>query len=510
MAKNIVVFSDGTGQEGGAVSNTNVYKTFQMIESRSDRQISFYDRGLGIGILEVLSSVTGFGISRNILECYRFIYDNFSDGDKIFLFGFSRGAATVRSLAGFIDLFGILPASRPDLIEKAYEIYEISDETERLERADDFVQNNSNLWCDVHFMGVWDTVAALGVPWRAVSMVLDKVPFSRHTFHDFKLSKRVKHARHAIAIDDKRKTFHPIPWREDLVEDDQTLKQVWFAGMHTDVGGGYKEHELSDVPFVWMLREAIQEGLRIYARHEVECFPSEQGEMHDSRSGWARLFREAERNCPPPEWLKNGMPTVHESVIERAANNESYKPWVLNGDYQPAPRRNDVQELTNVLEQLEEYLKGLDRAAVEARRDALQGSDALRDLRVRLDMELRIAHALVPRGKPEGREDKKGSRTLAKRKQRRRERGKDRGDLFTQARKLIAGIEALDAKLQMKNGDWEEIKPLKEDVDAKSMKLYGYYLDKLIDEAYAKGAPINHRSVPFGPIMDVREPLPRS
>jgi uncharacterized protein (DUF2235 family) len=487
MTKNIVVFSDGTGQEGGAGNNTNVYKTFQMIESRSDRQISFYDRGLGIGAREVISSVTGAGISRNILECYRFIYDNFSDGDKIFLFGFSRGAATVRSLAGFIDLFGILPASRPDLIAKAYKIYEISNETKRLKRADDFVQNNSNLWCDVHFLGVWDTVAALGVPSKTVGVVLDKLPFGRHTFHDFKLSKRVKNARHAIAIDDERRTFHPIPWREDLVEEDQTLKQVWFAGMHTDVGGGYDDHGLSDVSFTWMLREAIQEDLRIYARHEVECFPKESAEMNDSRSGLARLFRKAERKCPPSKWLKNGKPTVHESVIMRKNQVESYQPWILNSNYESAPWRKDVQELTKILEQLVTHLKGIDRTAVETYGGALQDGDSLRDLRVKLDMELRIAHALVPRGKPEVQEK---PATLARQKELRRQRGEYRGEFNVHSRELIEDIEALDAKLQMESRNWQEINLLKKDVDDKMIALYKYYLVRMFDFSLYSGDTI--------------------
>ena len=126
MGKNIVVFSDGTGQDGGTRHNTNVYKLFNLILDRSERQISFYDPGFGTGLRKATGNITGRGFSKNVIQCYEFIFQNFEEGDKVFLFGFSRGAATVRSLTGFIHLFGILPKSRGKLIEKAWNIYKIT------------------------------------------------------------------------------------------------------------------------------------------------------------------------------------------------------------------------------------------------------------------------------------------------------------------------------------------------------------------------------------------------
>ncbi len=123
MAKNIVVFSDGTAQEGGKGNNTNVYILFNMIEDRTPNQIAFYDRGLGTGWRKITGSTFGAGISKNIQECYEFIFENYQADDQIYLFGFSRGAFTVRSLSGFINLFGILPKSRRELIKEAYKIY---------------------------------------------------------------------------------------------------------------------------------------------------------------------------------------------------------------------------------------------------------------------------------------------------------------------------------------------------------------------------------------------------
>ena len=131
MGKNIVVFSDGTGQDGGTRHNTNVYKLFNLILDRSARQISFYDPGLGTGFRKLTGNVMGRGFSKNVRQCYEFIFENYQAGDKIFLLGFSRGAATVRSLAGFIDLFGILPRSRTKLIDEAWKIYKIGNDEKR-------------------------------------------------------------------------------------------------------------------------------------------------------------------------------------------------------------------------------------------------------------------------------------------------------------------------------------------------------------------------------------------
>ena len=160
MGKNIVVFSDGTNQDGGRGYNSNVYKLFNMIEDRTDRQIAFYDRGLGTGWRKATGSVFGAGISHNILECYEFIFSEFNAGDQIFLFGFSRGATTIRSLSNFIHLFGILPRSRPELIRRAYKIYK--NRNKRTKRAAEFVSRHHTMWARVKFLGAWDTVAALG------------------------------------------------------------------------------------------------------------------------------------------------------------------------------------------------------------------------------------------------------------------------------------------------------------------------------------------------------------
>jgi len=208
--KNIVIFSDGTGQEGGVGNNTNVYNVFNMILDRSEEQISFYDQGLGAGGNWFWGSIAGAGISENVGQAYQFLSDNYNAGDRIYLFGFSRGATTLRSLSGFIDLFGILPKSRPELFYQAWKIYRIQKNSDkRVRKAREFIQRNHTMWAKIRFLGVWDTVAALALPFKAAEVVRAWIPGFQYKFHNLKMSPSVEYARHALAIDDQRLSFHP-------------------------------------------------------------------------------------------------------------------------------------------------------------------------------------------------------------------------------------------------------------------------------------------------------------
>ena len=187
MPKNIVIFSDGTGQEGGKGHNSSVYKLFNMCEDRTERQIIFYDRGLGTGWRKLPGQAFGVGISKNIKECYSFIFDNFNAGDQIFMFGFSRGATTIRSLSSFIHMFGILPKSRPELIDQAYKIYKKPRTREAKAKA--FIKSHHNMWCKIRFLGAWDTVAALGVPVPGLKVLVEQIPGWNHKFQDLSMSR---------------------------------------------------------------------------------------------------------------------------------------------------------------------------------------------------------------------------------------------------------------------------------------------------------------------------------
>ncbi len=334
MAKNIVIFSDGTGQEGGKKNNTNVYKLFNMIEDRSSRQIAFYDRGLGTGFRKLTGSAAGRGISKNIRECYEFLFENYQSRDQVYLFGFSRGAYTVRSLSGFIEMFGILPRSRPELIKKAYRIYKMK-EPKRARKRDEFLAKHHTMRCPIKLIGVWDTVGALGLPIKALEILN---PFKRK-FHNTEMCMNVEAGRHALSIDDERKTFWPAFWDErelgttpDGVEQD--VKQVWFIGMHTDVGGGYKEQQLSDIALDWMFDEAKSFGLLPYANHKVRTSASALGKMHDSREKLGHLYRKAVRQLD--DQIQEVL--VHSTVQERAnAPEAQYAPWILSDSHSSVP-----------------------------------------------------------------------------------------------------------------------------------------------------------------------------
>jgi uncharacterized protein (DUF2235 family) len=346
MPKNIVVFSDGTGQDGGEKSCTNVYRLFNLVEDRTPRQVTFYDRGVGTGTRLATGLVGGRGFARNVHDCYRFIFEHYESGDHLFLIGFSRGAATVRSLAYFVHLFGILPHSRPELIPKAWAIYQINDRERREKAAREFVALHHTMWTRIRFLGCYDTVAALGLPFRLGSVLLDNLPGLRHRFHSYELSPSVEHAYHALAIDDERLTFHPVLWKPELLPH-QTLRQVWFAGMHSDVGGGYREQELSNIPLVWMTRRAIDCGLHLWPPKEpLEIVENAEGLMHDSRgTRLTRLYRRRPRSWDEKTY---GRPVVHESVLVRARSQKTpYAPWILElGEPEVEPWiRHDVQPL---------------------------------------------------------------------------------------------------------------------------------------------------------------------
>jgi uncharacterized protein (DUF2235 family) len=340
MPKNIVIFSDGTGQKGGEGFNTNIYKMFNMVEDRTDNQIAFYDPGLGTGKLKITGLISGAGIEKNIKECYKFIFQNYKAGDKIFLFGFSRGATTVRSLSGFLYHFGILPSSRADLIEEAYEIYKqykpdpknpINSHPKWKEKAESFINRHHTMWVKVHFLGCFDTVAALGFPIHWVSQIIDAFPVFKHNYHNLRLSKSVLNAYHALAIDDDRKTFHPKIWDNKLIEG-QKMKQVWFCGSHSDVGGGYKEDKISSIPLVWMTQMAVNEGLLIYDKHKQMINEDIEGFIHNPRKFFPmNLTRRQERI-----WTHaDQKPILHASVLERKKNSSNedskdYNPWIKN------------------------------------------------------------------------------------------------------------------------------------------------------------------------------------
>ncbi|HWH09146.1 MAG TPA: DUF2235 domain-containing protein, partial [Candidatus Thermoplasmatota archaeon] len=246
--KRLVVCCDGTWNTADAVVDgkpcpTNVVKMARAVLPRDANgvpQVVFYDEGIGTGGLldRVVGGATGRGLMRNVGDAYRFLVWNFEPGDEVYLFGFSRGAYTARSLAGLVRKCGILRKGQGCRFEEAYDFYR-GDVHPRDPAAAEFRRRNS-VETRIRFLGVWDTVGALGVPGRLRGLTM-----RRHRFHDVKLSSTVDHAYHAVAIDERRKAFAPALWETDPANAGQVVEQAWFPGAHSDVGGGYPEAGLS-------------------------------------------------------------------------------------------------------------------------------------------------------------------------------------------------------------------------------------------------------------------------
>lgn len=311
MPKNIVVCCDGTTNQFGDV-NTNVVKTFQLIERRTERQIAFYDPGVGtVGALgwavgekvgKFMGMAFGYGVKKNIEDAYRFLMDNYDEGDKVFLFGFSRGAFTARSLAAMLHKVGLLYPRNENLIPYASKYYLTRDNEEL---AENFKRTFARE-CATHFLGVWDTVGSLGIM------------LSMRQFHNMKLSPGVSYGYHAVAIDEKRRKFRPALWETENRPPEQTIEQIWFAGVHADVGGGYRKRGLADVTLKWMLENAEKHGLHVN-HDEVE--PDALGTIHRSYKGlWLPLGWHTRQ--PPPR----GDPAVHASVSNRLEADIGYDP----------------------------------------------------------------------------------------------------------------------------------------------------------------------------------------
>ncbi len=318
---------DGTWNEpdelrGGVAAPTNVAKVALGLDTGGESsQVLFYEPGVGTAPDErILGGAFGYGLSRNVRNCYRFLAQSYTPGDQLYLLGFSRGAYTARSLAGLIRNCGILTPENVEHVDDAFSFYrDRTSQTHPSALASQiFRKMYSQPEEDIHFIGVWDTVGALGIP--------EKLPgwewVSKHVggwehmwgFHDTTLSSHVRFAYQALAIDEEREPFKPTLWDEGSGAEGQTLEQVWFAGVHTEVGGGSSDASLSDIALRWMVRKASDCGL-VFLPDRLEpgdpsgsgevISPNYAGPITDSRKGvyrvlppYHRLRHEQSRQAP--------------------------------------------------------------------------------------------------------------------------------------------------------------------------------------------------------------------
>jgi hypothetical protein len=342
---NLIVCCDGTWNtlnetDQGVPAPTNVAKLYNGVV-QDDQQLAYYHPGVGTngGMLDHLAGGgTGAGLERNIMSAYQWLALRYRSGDRIFLFGFSRGAYTVRSLGGLLVHSGLLDLSDPSLapaevwsrVQQVFDSY-------RKGRA--FANRKGYAFhaakpgapgaapMAVHFMGVWDTVGSLGIP-QELSVLRFLGDPKRYQFHDTRISPSILNARHAVALDEQRADFMPTLWTN--IQRPSKVKQMWFPGVHCDVGGGYAQTGLSDGALLWMLDEARACGLQIRDGVREQLRPDPLGVLHDSRQGLFKLGRTQPRQaiCVAEASVKAGL--LHPSAQERQAN-----PPIAQGAYWP-------------------------------------------------------------------------------------------------------------------------------------------------------------------------------
>jgi len=416
MPKRIILLSDGTGNSAAKVWRTNVWRTFESIDLTKPDQIAIYDDGVGTSSFKpaaILGGAFGFGLKRNVLSLYKFLCRNYkskaeyqkdgivSEDDEIFGFGFSRGAFTIRVLTGLILEQGLVRAvTEAQLDQKAkaaYREYRRNFKTKTGFEVPFRKLRDGFLWLvrklsgpstpDVHtrvehirFLGLWDTVAAYGFP-------IDEMTYgvSRYIWPlelpDRRLSPRVQRACHALSLDDERTTFHPILWDEtklwetgelpvkpspsgERLTTGEKISQVWFAGVHANVGGGYPDDSLAHVSLNWMLDQAKACNLRFKATEISQSAPNNaggtdtlsavavlkdrqdpDGRLYDSRSGLGGYYRYGPRSVA--DLANSGLSTdrrdivsvevvkIHETAFSRMkVNAHSYAPISLPGKYE--------------------------------------------------------------------------------------------------------------------------------------------------------------------------------
>ena len=353
-AKNIVVCCDGTANQF-ATDRTNVVKLFFTLEQDTKAQVSYYHPGVGTmeppGSLtplrrkasQLLGQALGWGLDYDIRDAYSFVMNNYEEGDKLYLFGFSRGAYTVRAMASLLHMYGLIrPGNEPlipyairmmmgvDRAQRAKDTSEIAKaRAEAFDLAREFRQHFCGVSCEPYFIGVWDTVSSVG--WIENPL---RLPYSAD-------NPDIQIGRHVVSIDERRAFFRSNLWRPTAGGGPKDIKQVWFPGVHCDVGGGYPEAEsgLANISLEWMLREARNAGLlcddakvalMLGQTDERYVKPDPKANMHKSLTGawniaelipkrhynWAKKQDERRMNL----WRRRTTPpgaVVHRSARER-------------------------------------------------------------------------------------------------------------------------------------------------------------------------------------------------
>jgi hypothetical protein len=381
MAKRIILLSDGTGNSPASVWRSNVWRTFDLLDLSRLEQIALYNDGIGTSSFlpaAWIQAAFGYGLKHNVLDLYKWLCRYHSEEAEIFAFGFSRGAVTIRVLIGLVDSQGLVRySSESDLNRQARLAYlayraeryhsvlrvealfralrdRILDLTNGITGRAPYRKENNRRGASFRFVGLWDTVqdwAPFYEMSKGFSLWLWPLELPDRT-----LPPNVKRARHALALDDERATFHPVLWTEagepDSTDeithiDDERISQVWFAGVHSNVGGGYPDDALAEMPLNWMLTEAGKCGLKFQSRPDgsdpFPLRPFRDGRIYASRSGLASLYRYGPRNIhdlshagfsnDPSRAVEIAVPKVHQSALRRIHGANVYAPIGVPAKY---------------------------------------------------------------------------------------------------------------------------------------------------------------------------------
>lgn len=344
--KNIVICCDGTSNDFGD-ENSNVVKLFSVLAKDTARQIVYYDPGVGTpSAYDAFNPITrklmyfmgmgfGYGLSDNIMDAYRFLMQSYEPGDKIYIFGFSRGAYTARAVAGILHTCGLLYDHSENLLSETLRIYH-----DRGSKIADSFKATFCRPCPVHFLGLWDTVTSVG--WVYNPLLLQATTNNPD----------VSIVRHAIAIDERRAFFRQNMWG-NRHEKQQDIKQVWFAGVHSDVGGSYplQRSALSNIALEWMIVEAMDKGIVVddlhKAREIVHAIPDPhlKDQNESLTPGWyigeiwpklvwvKRKQADGSSKWKSKPYINLGKPrfipkntVIHESVVKRLQQRPDYRP----------------------------------------------------------------------------------------------------------------------------------------------------------------------------------------
>ena len=331
--KRIVVCFDGTWNKPADENfppaqrtETNVSRFFRSVSDKGAdgiKQVKWYDEGVGTQWYDqYIGGAIGTGLELNIVQGYEFLAKNYEDGDQVYVLGFSRGAYTARSLVGMVRNCGVVePKHVAFRVGIAYGIYRTREDSQDSTTAKLF-RSSFCREIQVKFVGVWDTVGALGIPLDIVKNLNTKF----YEFHDTELSGIVKNACHAVAIDEHRQDYDVCLWNPKSTKPGQTVEQRWFMGAHCDVGGGYADRRLSDLALRWMQDKANALGLGlapVAVGAENYRGPCTDSYMEFLKGLYAKKNPRHYRSIGTTQF---GHEVVDDSVQQRRKTDRSYEP----------------------------------------------------------------------------------------------------------------------------------------------------------------------------------------